>query len=160
MKKTFTLALASLLSLSAICQVTLDEVKKVQDMWGKGKKALTTELLKLDAGQQAAFDKVYDGYLVERQKIGQERIALIDEYAKTYSGIDDAKSDFLAKGFFKNNEQLLKLHKRYYKKFSKVLSPAKAAQWVQLENYIDNVVRSEMQEYVPFLEPGQLKRKK
>ena len=46
MKKTFTLALASLLSLSAICQVTLDEVKKVQDMWGKGKKALTTELLK------------------------------------------------------------------------------------------------------------------
>lgn len=160
MKKTIALAIACFTFATSMAQVTLDEVKKVQELWGKGKKALATELLKIDGGQQAAFDKVFDAYLADRQKIGQERIALIDEYAKSYSGIDDAKAKFLANGFFKNNAQLNKLHKRYFKKFSKVLSPSKAAQWAQLETYIDNVVRSEIQELVPFVEPGQLKRKK
>ena len=160
MKKVLAIcAFLSVYSLS-MAQVTLDELQKVQQLWGKGKQALTTELLNLQPDQQAAFNKVFDGYLADRQKLGQERIALIDDYAKSFNGIDAAKSKFLAKGFLKNDSKLNKLHKKYFNKLSKALNPTQAAQWLQLEKYIDNAVRSEMQELIPFIKPGQLKKVK
>jgi hypothetical protein len=159
MKKLIAISIVLFACTTTFAQVSLDEVQKVQQMWGKGKKQLCSELLKLDAGQQEAFGKVYDAYATDRAKIGQERIALIDDYAKNYAGLEDAKAKFLANGFFGNNAKLNKLHKKYFNKFSKVLGSTKAAQWAQLETYLDNVVRSEMQELVPFIQPGQLKKK-
>jgi hypothetical protein len=53
----------------------------------------------------------------------------------------------------KNNTNLAKLQSKTFKKLSKSLSPAKAAQWWQLESYIDAEIRSAILGELPLLEP-------
>ena len=159
MKKVITIFAILVTTSTVMGQVTVDEIQKVQQLWGKGKKALSMDLLKIEGAQQEAFGKVFDSYLVDRQKLGMQRVALIDDLGKNVGALDDAKAKTLVNGFFSNNIKLQKLQRKYFKKFSKVLSPARAAQWAQLESYLDNVVRSEMQDLVPFIEPGKLKKK-
>lgn len=159
MKKAITIFAILVTTSTAMAQVTIDEIQKVQQLWGKGKKALSMDLLKIEGPQQEAFGKVFDSYLVDRQKLGMQRVALIDDLGKNVGALDDAKAKTLVNGFFSNNIKLQKLQRKYFKKFSKDLSPARAAQWAQLESYLDNVVRSEMQDLVPFIEPGKLKKK-
>ena len=54
------------------------------------------EYMKFDDSTKAtAFWKLYDEYEAERKKLGQDFIAILQDYANNYENLDDKKADEL-----------------------------------------------------------------
>jgi hypothetical protein len=130
MKKLLTvLVIAG--STTAFAQSTMKEdVDIIQSVYGKSKKELVNSFMKLTATQADAFWKLYDQYETERKALGQKKIALIDDYAKNYETLTEAKADELAKGSLKNNLDYEKLFSKYYEKIKPAIGAINAARFI------------------------------
>jgi|688.fasta_scaffold106769_4 hypothetical protein len=145
--------LAVFFGFAGISQSYQDELDVVQSTWGKNKKALTQDFLKLSAEETAAFSPIYDDYLESRKKITQVRGEAMGTFAAKNAQLDDATAKDLVTKLMNNNQNLASLQSKTFKKLSKALSPAKAAQWWQLESYIDAEIRAAILGELPLLEP-------
>lgn len=153
-KKIISLTLIAIFSgFISMAQDFKDELEVIQSVWGKNKKALTQDFLQLSPEQAAAFGPIYDGYLEARKKITQVRGEAMQTFAAKNAQLDDATSKDMVTKLMKNNSNLASLQSKTFKKLSKALSPAKAAQWWQLESYIDAEIRAAILGELPLLEP-------
>jgi hypothetical protein len=150
MHKRFLLLLLILPFGAAVAQ-TNDDVQILQSIYGKEKRDVVTLMMNLSEADGAKFWPIYDVYEAERKKLGAERAAIITEYAKNYSSLTDAKADELMARIFKNDLSVDKLHKSYYAKVKKALSPMKAAQFFQIEVYLQNQIRAAISDSLPFI---------
>ncbi|MNF42084.1 hypothetical protein D3C85_580990 [compost metagenome] len=160
MKKVFLL-LALAFSATTFAQSTMkDDIDIVQSLYGKSKAELVKQYMALSGTEDTEFTKVYDAYEVERKKLGQEKIMLINQYATDYETLTNEKADVLAKGTLKNNAAYEKLYSTYYGKAKKVIGAMNAMKFIQLEIYLQTEIRSSIQNAIPFvgeLETGQIK---
>src|SRR6476660_6601979 len=60
------------------------------------KVAIITEVMEFTEAEDAAFWPIYREYDLEMSKLGDERVALIAEYADNYSTLTDAVAEKLA----------------------------------------------------------------
>lgn len=130
---------------------SMNEMTIIQEEWGMEKKEIIGAYMEMEDSKAAAFWPVYDSYAIERKKLGKERFAIIEDYANAYENINDEQATDLTNRMFKNNIAIEKLQLKYYKKMSKVVSPVEATQFIQLEKYMETVLRSEMTEVIPFI---------
>lgn len=128
-----------------------DDIQKVQEAWGKDKKELVRLGMELSAADSAKFWPEYDKYEKERQKFGRERILIIDDYAKNYGGLTNAKADELINRLFKNDASMTQLQQQYYNVIKGKINAIQAAKFLQIENYIMTTIRSELQDALPFI---------
>jgi hypothetical protein len=128
-----------------------DDIALIQSMYGMEKRKMVTDYMQLPDVSAAAFWDIYDKYEEERKDLGRKRLLLINEYAENYMNLTNEKADQLAKDVLTNNVQYEKLHQKYYSKFKKATSPLKAAQFLQLETFLQNEIRSAVQEEIPFI---------
>jgi hypothetical protein len=63
----------------------------------------------------------------------------------------DEKAEGLIKEYFSIEESTLKLQKRWWKKFTKILPASKAARYYQLENKLDAVIDVELADQIPLI---------
>jgi len=120
------------------------------------KKAIITEVMEFTEEESAAFWPVYRNYESGLDKLGDARVALIKDYAENYETMVDEKATELMEKAFKYREDRLKLQKKYFKEFSKILSPTKAAKWAQLENQITLLIDLQIASELPLAEkPGE-----
>jgi len=153
-KKFFSLTLIAIFSgFISMAQDFKDELEVIQSVWGKNKKALTQDFLQLSTEEAAAFSPIYDAYLESRKKISQVRGEAMEAFAAKNAQLDDATAKDMVSKLMKNNSNLASLQSKTFKKLSKALSPAKAAQWWQLESYIDAEIRAAILGELPLLEP-------
>lgn len=151
MKKLILLMLL-LVSSSTFAQSTLkDDIDIVQAVYGKSKAELVSQYMALSGVQATDFAKVYDAYEVERKKLGQEKIQLLNQYATDYATLTDAKADVIAKGALKNNAAYDKLYSVYYEKAKKAVGAINATKFIQLEIYLQTEIRSSLQNAIPFV---------
>ncbi|PWA08198.1 hypothetical protein [Flavobacterium laiguense] len=151
MKKVFLLFVL-VVSSTAFAQSTMKEdVDVVQAVYGRSKAELVTQYMALTGVQATDFTKVYDAYEVERKKLGQEKIQLINQYATDYATMTDANADVLTKGALKNNLAYEKLYSTYYEKAKKAVGALNAAKFIQLEIYLQTEIRSSIQNAIPFV---------
>ena len=147
-----TLLIAALLFTSvAFSQSNKEDVDLLQAMYGKDKKELIKQYMQLTEPKASAFWKLYDEYEVERKKLGREKIRLIEDYANNYKSLTDAKADEISKGVIQNNLSTEKLYMKYYDKFSQAVGGVSAAKFMQMEVYLQTVVRNAIQEEIPFI---------
>jgi Spy/CpxP family protein refolding chaperone len=154
MKKKIFLPLMSLLFLGSMAQAQTfkDELEIVKTIWGKEKKALATDLLKLNAEESAKFGTIYEEYLAARKKVTDVRVGALETFAKANAQLDDATASKMVNSLMKNNSNLAKLQSKTFNKLSKALSPVKAAQWWQMESYIDAEIRAALLSELPLVE--------
>ena len=105
----------------------------------------------LSGTQATDFAKVYEAYEVERKKLGEEKINLINQYATDYAALTDAKADVIVKGVLKNNTAYDKLYASYYEKVKKAIGAINATKFIQLEIYLQTEIRSSLQNAIPFV---------
>ena len=74
------------LNLSAYAELLRSDVRAQ-------KVAILTEVLGLTEAEDAAFWPIYREYDLEMSRLGDERVALIEEYARSYSQMTDAIAD-------------------------------------------------------------------
>jgi hypothetical protein len=152
MRRITLLLIASLcFTIYTFAQMQEGDIKVIQQYFGTGKTALVKEYMKLTPKQDSLFWKDYDAYEAARLDIGKRRIRLIDDYAKNYSTLTDAKASELVNTANALEVEFKKLQKTYYKKMSKTLGGLKAAEFYQFESYLNNVINIAIQENIPFV---------
>ncbi|QGW28934.1 hypothetical protein [Phnomibacter ginsenosidimutans] len=150
MKKFLFSVLVLALGSTVNAQTVKDELAYVQQIWGKEKKAVVSEALQLKTEDAEKFWPLYEAYQTTRNKLGQDRMAAIENYSNNFETMTDAKATEIAKAVLAYNKALNKLQGDYLKKISKAVSPIKAVQFLQLENYIDAQIKAVVSEALPF----------
>lgn len=159
MKKLGLILMMALASFSSFAQSSFKEdVEVIQSVYGKSKSELVKQYMNLSDAQAAAFAKVYDSYEAERKALGQTKFQLLNDYATNYETLTDAKADELAKGTLKNHIAYEKLYSKTYNQAKKAIGSINAAKFIQLEVYLQTIIRSEILEAIPFI--GELDKSK
>ena len=116
------------------------------------KVAIITDVMQFDDAQSAAFWPVYREYQVELSRLGDQRLALIKDYAKHYDSMTDEIAKELVQRAFKIEESRTKLKKKYYKKFEKAVSSIDAARLMQLERQLNLLVDLQIASELPLID--------
>ena len=148
-------------SIFTFAQVQQGDIKIVQQYFGTEKAALVKDYMDLTPGQDSVFWKDYNTYEAARQELGQRRIMLVDKYFKDVTSLNAENATDLVKEANAIDVAFKKLQLQYYKKMSKTVGEVKAAQFYQLEGYLNNIINLGIQENIPFVgEIEQMRKKK
>ena len=132
-------------------QSDVEEIDFIQSIMGAEKKEVMSQFVNLQGPAADAFWKLYDEYEVKRKSLGKERIALIKQYAAEYDGITAEQTDVLMSKAIKLRNSNNKLLDSYYKKMKKAAGSKAAAQFHQLESYIQAAIRTELFNNIPLI---------
>ena len=150
MKKMLIL-LSICLSTAVFAQSNKEDVDFIQSIYGKEKKTIVADFIKLEGAQKDAFWKLYDQYENERKALGKKRIALLEKYATGYGTMDDAAISQNIKETAALGMQTDKLIQTYHKKIEKAAGAKAAAQFFQIEVYLLSAIRAAILESIPFI---------
>ena len=151
MKKAILLSSFLLAAMILKAQPTVDEINLIQSAYGMEKRAIVEQYMKLTEAEAAGFWKVYDEYEATRKEYGKRRVSNIVEYANNYANLTDEKASELVKKSLENQIAFTKLQESTFKKMAKVLPAKRAAQFIQLENYLETVIRLNIADDIPFI---------
>ena len=149
MKNTLITAVLILLSCNVFAQSNKEEVEILQSAFGKEKKAVAAEFIKLEGATKDAFWKAYDEYEIKRKDLGKKRVALLDKYTTNYATLDDKSTEEIVNEMIAMQDETDKLIITYYKKIKKDAGIKPAAQFFQLEGYVVSKIRVEIMENIP-----------
>jgi len=90
----------------------------------------------LNAEQEKKFLTQYDHYDIELNKLNDERLAIIKEYAANIEKITDKEADKLVKRSLNFRKQRAALLEKYYGKVAKATSKVIAARFLQVESVL------------------------
>jgi hypothetical protein len=116
------------------------------------KRTLIKESMQLDEKQSAAFWPLYNQYDVEQSKLGDQKLALIQEYARDFLTMNDEKAGQLARRAMELDDQRLALRRKYYDLLQKALPTILVVRFLQLENQIQLVVDLQIASNLPIIE--------
>ena len=132
----------------------LDYIKKT---YSQDKKTIVADYLTLTVDQGAKFWPLYANYEKKREKLAVERLKLIQKYIDQSDTITSAQADKIILGALNNSISLDKLNLDTYTKVKTAVGARKAAQFIQLESYLQTMWRSYIQENIPLI--GELDNK-
>ncbi len=116
-----------------------------------GKKQIIAANMPLTDVEATKFWPVYDQYTSALTKIGDDRTALIKEYAQSYDTMTDAQAKSLIKRWAASDEQALQLRMQYIPKFEQVLPGKKAALFFQLDRRIGLLIDLQLAAMIPLV---------
>lgn len=150
MKRFFAyLLFASISGSSVFAQKVDDSIRYAESIWSMEKKAMVLDQMNLTEAEKASFWPVYESYANAIQYLDMEYIRLL-----TFThdkDLSEKKSASLAEHMLMNELLLAKTRKQYYRKFSKALTPAQAAKFMQIDNNFRTMIRLQMQKESPAL---------
>ncbi len=116
------------------------------------------EGMQLDEKQAAAFWPVYDEYAGGQKRLGDQKLAIIQDYAKDFMTMDDAKADELAQRVMALEEERTALRKLYYKLMKKVLPTVLVVRFFQLDNQLQMLIDLQIASNLPIIEEAPAKQ--
>jgi hypothetical protein len=100
------------------------------------KVAVLTEMMHFTDAEDAAFWPVYREYEVELSRLNDDRLALIESYAKAFDTLNAANADEMIVKALNLETRRSGLKQKFYNKLKTVVSPLTAARALQIENQI------------------------
>lgn len=116
------------------------------------KTAIFTEIMQFNDQQAAKFWPIYNEYDIELQKLNDQKLAGIQEYAKNYGNMTDQKADELATLALELENKRNSLKKTYYEKVREQLGGIIAARFLQIENQLLMVIDLQIASSLPIVE--------
>ena len=107
--------------------------------------------MKLTSSEAEKFWPVYEQYQKELGKIADQKLALIEKYAKNYNTMTDKLAVELLDYHMSIEAQRLALQCVFVPKFKKVLPPVKMTRYFQCENKITAIVNYELATKIPLI---------
>lgn len=114
--------------------------------------AIITEAMDFTEAESKAFWPIYREYENEMMKLGDKDVALIKDYAANYTTMTGDKAMDLMKNSLENEEDSIKLRKKYLDKFAKVLPGTKAAKFFQIDRSLDRLIDLQVASEIPLFE--------
>ena len=159
MKKTafWALALTALLvSLPAMSQeepMTEDEIIGLfRSDIQKDKVAIIGAAMDFSSEEAGKFWPIYKGYETELAKVGDQRLALIKDFAANFTSMTDDKAKELAEKAMEIEKQRMKLKHDCFEKISSEISPVLGARFLQVENQLNLLLDLQLAQQTPLIE--------
>jgi hypothetical protein len=112
---------------------------------------IVAKTMNFDATQAAAFWPIYKAYEVERQGVGDQRVAVIKDLAANFDRLDDAKARVLLDRAFAVTEQRMAIDRKYRDQLLKVLPAKVVARFFQVESRLNNLIDLGISSEIPLL---------
>jgi hypothetical protein len=132
------------LNLSAYAELLRSDVRAQ-------KVAIITEVMGFSEAEDAAFWPIYREYDLEMSKLGDERVALISEYASNYSKLTDAIAEKLASRALDLEARRQAVKAKCYERVKAVLSPRTALRFLQVEHQLLLVIDLQISASLPLV---------
>jgi hypothetical protein len=116
------------------------------------KKAILTRAMQFTPEEDKAFWPLYNDYLAELTKLGDERISIIRLYADNYQKMTNAIASDLAKRSIAVQKSRTMLLEKYYQQVAKVMTPIRAARFLQIENTLNMLIDIQLASEIPLME--------
>jgi cell division protein FtsX len=151
MKNIFFLVICLAFALASQAQSNTDELILLQSKYGLDKQKLVAKHMQISEAQSVEFWKAYDTYELSRKALGQKRLDNIKAYANAYLALTADDANKLMKASFAIQDETLKLWKKTHKEMSKITGSVKATQFIQLEMYLENIIRVGISGEIPLI---------
>lgn len=116
----------------------------------KQRKAETlATLMQLNAADAAKFWPIYAEYDAELTKLNDRRVANIQEYARAYDQMTDAKADELVQNALAYRKQRAELVAKYYGRVRQAVGATTAARFFQIEDQLLSIIDLQIDSYLP-----------
>ena len=135
------------LNLSAYAELLRSDVRAQ-------KVAIITEVMGFNDKEDEAFWPIYREYDLEMAKLGDERVALIADYAKNYANVTDEVADRLASKALELESRRQELKGQVYQKVKQALSPLTAARFLQVEHQLLLLIDLQIASSLPVAPPA------
>lgn len=151
------LALVSLLftlPVSAQSLLSQKEIAAAKEMVERKRNFVVIANLDLTEEEGKEFWPLYDEYRIKIREVRLRRIELIKNYAERFNSntVDEKFADDAIIEFLDIQADTLKVRKKYWKKFRRIIPATKAARFYQLENKMDSEIEFVMSGGTPLVE--------
>jgi Na+(H+)/acetate symporter ActP len=116
------------------------------------KAAIIVKNMHFTEAETNAFWPVYQQYQKELSKVGDEKVALIKDYAAHLDKIDEQKAKELTTKAMTVEEQRLQVVKKYIDEFTKVLPARQVARFFQLEMQMQRIIDIQVASELPLMQ--------
>ena len=121
--------------------------------------AILTEVMGFTETEDAAFWPIYREYDLEMAKLGDQRTALIADYAREYATLTDATADRLASRALELEASRQAMKAKYYEKVKTALSPRTAMRFLQVEQQLLLLIDLQISAALPIAPPVTVTRR-
>jgi hypothetical protein len=111
-------------------------------------------MMALSVDQAAKFWPIYSQYDAELTKLNNLRVANIQEYARNYDHMTDAKADELVRKALDYRRQRSQLLAKYYGRVKASLGAIEAARFLQIESQLLSIIDLQIDEALPIVGQG------
>jgi hypothetical protein len=118
----------------------------------KDKVAIIGAAMDFSAEEAGKFWPIYKDYESALAKVGDERLALIKDYAANFSSMTDTKANELAMRAMELEQQRFGLKKKAFEKLAEGVSPVVAARFLQVENQLGLIMDLKIAQQLPLIE--------
>ncbi|MBV9036762.1 MAG: hypothetical protein JO182_19890 [Acidobacteriaceae bacterium] len=94
---------------------------------------------------------MHRSYEDELAKLGDNRFAVIQEYAKDWHDLSDQTAKDLGKRYLDYQKKRVDLQSKYFDRMSKEISPTVAAKFFQIETQMDTMIDLEIAWSLPLI---------
>jgi hypothetical protein len=113
--------------------------------------AILTEVMEFTEAEDKAFWPIYRDYNAEMAKLGDERVALIAEYARVYSQITDDAARSLATRAVDLDKRRTAALERCFTQVGTALSPKMALKFLQVEHQLLLIIDLQISASLPIV---------
>lgn len=131
--------------------VTDDDIAVLRQDVQASKTDIITRSMGFTDEQSKAFWPLYREYANEQQKIGDQRVSLIKDYAANYDKIDDAQAQSYLTRALKYEDEMAQLRKSYVPKFEKAIGAKQTAKFYQVDNRLTLLVNVQLANLLPII---------
>lgn len=133
----------------ASAQNDQDLIEVARSVLGTDRKAVVVAVMELTDTESKDFWPLYREYRAAMDKVIDDRVKLVVDYAKLYPNIPDDQAKEMLSTYTSLEEKQVKQRNVYLKKFSKVLPAAKALRFAQVETRLDLLIHLNLAARIP-----------
>jgi len=150
------LALASQLALAQTVEVkakplTDADIQLLRSDIQSDKNEIITRVMQFTDPESTAFWPIYRDYARDQQKVGDERVQLIKDYAQRYDTMDDASARNMVQRLLNVEAKLGNLRQEYWQKFDKAIGAKRAAKFFQVDSRLSLLVNLQLVSEIPMM---------
>lgn len=112
---------------------------------------LIRQNLTLTEDQSKKFWPLQRSYETDLSKLGDQRVAVIREYAKSWDTLTDDQAKDLSKRTLDFQKKRVDLRSKYFDQISKQINPTIAAKFMQIEVQIENILDVALSSQIPLI---------
>jgi hypothetical protein len=116
------------------------------------KMKIITKTMQFTDAEASAFWPLYREYADEQAQIADTRYRIIKDYAANYDQMTDAKAGELTRKLLDVERATYELRSKYLPRFEKVLTPKRAAKFLQVDRRLGLMIDLELSSAIPLLE--------